>query len=117
MIIVAPAHQRQVVDQRLSNIAILAIFHDRYSVVALAQLAHFTWRIENERYMYHYRHRKAQGLIQQDIKWHAGYVFLPADDMRDVHQIIVYHMTQFVGWHTIRLEQYAIIKRSVIKCN
>ncbi len=33
-----------------------------------------------------------------------------ADNMGDVHQVVIHHRAQMVGWQTIRFEQHGIIQ-------
>ena len=100
----APAHERQVVHQRLRQKAHLPVEGDAGGVPALGELA--LVRIAQERQVDEPGHWPAKGLVEQQVLGDGAEPFLAANDVGDAHQVVVHHHRQMIGGHGVRLQQH-----------
>ena len=106
-----PAHKRQVVDQRLGQVALLDVVAVIRVAIALGQLV---LRVAHDgRQVDVLRDVPAEGLIEQVILRRGGEVFHTAHDVGDAHQVVVDDVREIVGGHAIRLDQHHIVQRVV----
>src|SRR5579883_1860 len=114
LVVVRPAQQDQVVDDRFWQVSLLLVIAERLGTVPLAQL--FTVLAQHDRQMNPDGLLPAIELIRQHMIGGAGQpVVGTARDMADIPQVIVYDVCQMVGWHAIGFEQDDVLKLAVLK--
>ena len=50
----------------------------------------------------------AKGLVDEHVQWRGRQPFLAAQDMRDLHKVVVDDDRQVIGRHAVALEQHRI---------
>ena len=101
-----PADQREVVHQRLRQVAARAELGDRRRAVALRQRR--VIRPHHQRQVRELRRRESERLIEQHLPRRIRDVILAANHMRDLHQRIVDHDGEVVGRPAVRSDQHRI---------
>ena len=101
-----PADQRQVVDQRLRQVAALAELRHRRRAVALRQRR--VIRPEHHREVREARRREAERAIQQHLPRRVRDVILAADHVRHLHQRIVHDDGEVVGGTAVGADEHRI---------
>ncbi|OPZ78729.1 MAG: hypothetical protein BWY77_01450 [bacterium ADurb.Bin431] len=71
--------------------------------------------IKNQRQMGHLRRLPAEILVQQQVLGHGTQPLLAADDMGDLHEMIIHDIGQVIGRIAIRLEQHLVIHLLAVK--
>ena len=96
---VRPAEQRQVVDDRLGQVAELAVVADGGRTVPFAQLA--AVRAEHHGVMREPRHGAAEGFEEQLLASAVGEVVVAADHVGDAHLAVVDDGCEVVAGHAV----------------
>ena len=112
LVAVAPAETHQIVAQRHGQIAHAAIGLDAERAVALRQLG--AVGAVDERNVRHARHLPAERLIDLRLPGGVGEVIVAADDVGDVHVVVVHHHGQHVGRRAVRAQQHEIVEILVL---
>ena len=107
-----PSHQRQEVEQRLGQIPLTFVVAQRHRVLALADLA--AVGVAQQRHVHEHRRRPAERLVQHEVLGGRGNPLLGADDVRDLHDVIVHHVGQVIGGIAVGLEQHLIVDLPVL---
>ncbi len=116
LITVRPAEARKVVDQRVGQVAHVAVRHHRRGAVALAEPRAID--AEDERDVCERRHRVAERPVEQDLLRRVGQVVLAADDVRDPHVGVVDDGAEIVrrravGAHDDEVVEFAVLEDDV----
>ncbi len=56
----------------------------------------------------------AKSFVKQVVFWSGREIFLPADYMRNFHQVVVHHVGKIVGGEAIGFEQHLVIELFVL---
>ena len=103
----APAEQRQVVHQRLGQVALAAELLHRRRAVPLRELA--AARREDQRHVRELRRVPAERLVELDVDRRGRDPLVAAHDVGDLHVVIVDHVAEVVGREAVRLEQDQVL--------
>lgn len=55
------------------------------------------------------RRRPVEGVIQGDVHGRGGHPFRAADDMGNVHKMVIHHVSKVIRWVSVGLDQDRII--------
>ena len=118
---VGPAHDGQEVEHRLRQVAGLAVFPDEGQqllvplgpLLAFAQLAHAAG-IQDQRHVRVDRHLPAERAVEVHVQRHAADPLVPAQDVRDRHEVVIDDVREVVGREAVRFDQDRIAHLAVV---
>ena len=108
----APAQQADIVQHRLSQVALCHQILIACIAVALGQLVLCV--LHHRRAVDIGGDVPAKGLIQQVILGGGGQVLAAADDVGNAHQVVVHHVSKVVGGHPIGLDEDLVVHLAVV---
>ena len=107
-----PAHERQVVEQRLREEAGLAVEVEAHRVLALRDLR--AVGVAQQRQVAEDRRLPAEALVEPRVLRQRREPLLGADHVRDAHQVVVDHVGQVVGRKAVALQQDLVVDLRVV---
>jgi hypothetical protein len=81
--------------------------------VAFAQA--FLVRAENQRHVREPRHRRSEGVVQQNMFWRVRDVVVASDDVRDLHVDVVGHDGEVIRRLAIRAKHDEVLDVRVVE--
>ena len=112
LVAVAPAEAHEIVAQRDRQIADAAIGLDAERAVALRELG--AVGAVDERDVGHARHLPAERLVDLRLARGVGEVIVAADDVGDVHVVVVDDDGEHVGRRAVGAQQHEIVEILVL---
>ena len=112
LVAVAPAEAHEVVPQGGRQIAQAAIGVDAERAVALGELG--AVRAVDERNVRHARHVPAERLVDLRLARAVGEVVVAADDVRDVHVVVVDDDGEHVGRRAVGAQKDEVVEILVL---
>jgi hypothetical protein len=102
-----PAHQRQVVEHRLRQVAGAPVVVQAHRVLALGDLG--LVGVAQQRQVTEDRWRPTEGLVEAHVLGQRRDPLLGADDVGDAHEVVVHHVGQVVGRETVGFQQHLVV--------
>ena len=109
----AAAQEAEEVDQRLGEVAGLLVEGERDGVLALGDLG--LVGVAEERHVPEFGLLPAEGLVEQDVLGGGGDPFLGADDVGDLHQVVVDDVGEVVGGEAVGLHEDLVVDVVVVE--
>ncbi len=106
-----PAEPHEIVEQRVRQVAVVAILHHADRAVALAEF--LPVRAEDHRQVRETRYRGAERLVDVDLARRVVDVVVAADHVGDAHVDVVDDHREVVGRETVRTEDHEVVEFGV----
>src|SRR3990172_3451950 len=103
-----PAEKRYEVHERFFEIPFCPVVFDRNIALTFAQFAFV--RIEEQRQMGEDREIPSEIPVQENVLWCARQPFLSANNVTDLHQVIVHDDSEVIRGKSVRFQQDLIIE-------
>ncbi len=111
LVTVRPTQPRQVIDQRMRQVAGILVLHHVGRAGALGQLGALL--VQDHRHVRELRHRHAQRFVDVDLARGVVDVIVAADDVGDAHVPVVDHHREVVGGKAVRAEDHHVVEFAV----
>jgi hypothetical protein len=108
-----PAEEGQEVDERLGQVALLAVRAHGHLRLALAHLG--AVGVQDERDVPEARLSIAEGAHECDVLRRVRKMVLAADDVRDLHRLVVDHHREVVERHAVVAHDHEVPEKGVVE--
>ena len=108
-----PAEQCQVVDERIGQVAGIAVLLHRGGAMALGEL--FAVGAQNHGDVGERRHGRTEGLVNHDLTRGVGQVVVAADDVGDLHHGVVDDGREVVRGRAVGAEDDKVVELLGVK--
>ncbi len=108
-----PAHERQVVDERLGQVPGAPVEVQAHRVLALRDLR--AVGVAQERQVAEHRRLPAEPLVEPHVLRQRRQPLLGAYHVADPHQVVVDHVRQVIGGEAVALQQDLVVHLGVVE--
>ncbi len=109
----AAAHEAEEVDDGLGEEAGLAVVDERDGIFALGDFR--LVEIAQQRHVPEARELPAEGVVEQDVLGRGGDPLFGADDVGDVHEVVVDDVGEVIGGEAVGLHQDLVVDVGVLE--
>ena len=109
----AAAHEAEEVDHGFGEEAGLAVVDERDGIFALGDLG--LVEIAQEWHVPEARQLPAEGLVEQDVLGRGGDPLLGADDVGDLHEVVVDDVGEMVSGEAVGLHEHLVVDVVVVE--
>ena len=110
-----PAHEGEVVEHRLREVARAPVEVEADRVLALRDLR--AVGVAQERQVAEDRLLPAEAPVELHVLGQRGEPLLGPDDVRDAHQVVVHHVGEVVGGEAVALQQDLVVHLGVVEAH
>ena len=108
LVAVRPAKPRQVIHQRMRQVALFLVGHDVGRARTLGEFG--ALRVEDHRHVREVRHGGTQRLVDVHLARRVVDVVVAADDVGDAHVQVVHHHREVVGGVAVGAEDHQVVE-------